>query len=132
MTPVLSLAVAVLFGSGAFLLLQRDMLRVVAGTILLSNAANLFIMSSRLLPGMGAPIYPLPPERYLSDPLVQALTLTSIVITFGVSGVLLSVVHRVYRAYRSIDLRRLAEAEVREEAALEREEAVLEREESEA
>ncbi len=123
MTVLLSLTVAILFGSGAFLLLQRDMLRVVAGTILISNAATLFVMSSRLLPGTTVPIYPFTPEQSLSDPLVQALALTAIVITFGVSAVLLSVVYRVYAAYRSTDLRRLAAAEVREEADLEREEA---------
>lgn len=118
MILLLSITVAVLFSSGAYLLLQRDMVRVVVGTILISNAATLYIISSGLLGGTLAPIYPLPPTFDLSDPLVQALALTAIVITFGLSALLLSIVRRVYTAYSSIDLRRLAEAEVQEETAL--------------
>jgi multicomponent Na+:H+ antiporter subunit C len=122
MTLLLSCVVAVLFGSGAYLLLKRDLLRVAVGTILLSNAANLWIMSAGLSRG-GAPIYPIPHGgQPVSDPLVQALTLTAIVITFGTSGVLLSVVYRVYLGHGSADLQAISEAEVREEAELEEEE----------
>jgi multicomponent Na+:H+ antiporter subunit C len=101
-TLLLALVVAVLFGSGAFLLLKRDLIRVVAGIILTSNAATLFIMAT----GLGwrrAPIYPLPPGEPVSDPLVQAMTLTAIVITFGVAAVLLCLVYRVHTVFRSVD-----------------------------
>ena len=43
--------------------------------ILISNAANLFIMAAGLSRGR-EPIYPLPEGRTISDPLVQAMTLT--------------------------------------------------------
>ena len=59
---LLALTVAVLFGAGAFLMLKRDLIRVVGGVILLSNAVNLFIMSAGLTRGR-APIYPFPRGR---------------------------------------------------------------------
>ena len=120
MTLILSLAVAVLFGAGAYLMLKADLIRVVVGMVLISNAANLFIMSAGLTKGE-APIYPLPAGEPISDPLVQAMTLTAIVISFGVSALLLSLVYRVYTSHLSIDLDDLAAAEASEEAAQERE-----------
>lgn len=92
---MLSLVIAVLFGSGAFLLLKRDLIRVVGGVILLSNAVNLFIVASGLSRGR-EPIYPLPAGQTVSDPLVQALVLTAIVIGFGTVAVLLGLIYRVY------------------------------------
>lgn len=118
MTLVLSLAVAILFGTGAYLLLKHDLIQVVAGMVLISYAANLFIMAAGLTKGI-PPIYPLTEGESISDPLVQAMTLTAIVISFGVTALLLSIVYRVYLAHRTIDIDVLAEAE--EEAAEEAE-----------
>jgi multicomponent Na+:H+ antiporter subunit C len=114
MTLVLSLTVAVLLGAGAYLLLKHDLVRVVIGMLLISNGANLFIMSSGLSRG-AAPIYPLPQDGAVADPLVQAMTLTAIVITFGVAALLLSLVYRVYVAHATLDTDSLAEAEEAEE-----------------
>ena len=50
-----ALAVSVVFASGTFLLLQRDLVRVVVGIVLVSNSAVLFIISAGLTSG-GAPI----------------------------------------------------------------------------
>lgn len=110
MTLILSVAVAILFAAGCYLLLKHDLIRVVAGMILISNAANLFIMSAGLSKGV-APILPVAAGDELSDPLVQAMTLTAIVISFAVAALLLSIVYRVYHAHRSIDIEQLAEAE---------------------
>jgi multicomponent Na+:H+ antiporter subunit C len=110
MILILSLGVAILFGAGAYLLLKEDLLRVIVGMVLLGNAANLFIMAAALTRGE-APIYPLPALDAISDPLVQAMTLTAIVISFGVAALLLALTYRVYIAHLSVDLRQLAEAE---------------------
>ena len=96
MTLVLATVIAILFGSGAFLLVKRDLVRVVSGVILISNAANLFIVAAGLSRGV-EPIYPLPEGEPVSDPLVQALVLTAIVITFGTVSVLLGLIYQVYR-----------------------------------
>jgi multicomponent Na+:H+ antiporter subunit C len=113
-TIVISLAVGVLIGTGSYLLLKHDLVRVVIGVLLISNGANLFIMSSGLSRG-AAPIYPLPEDGEIADPLVQAMTLTAIVITFGVAALLLSLIYRVYVAHATLDTDTLAEAEEAEE-----------------
>ena len=117
MTLLIAVVIAVLFGCGAMLMLRRDLIRVVAGIILLGNAANLFIMAAGLSRG-AAPIYPIPADGRVSDPLVQAMTLTAIVISFGVSALLLSLVYRVYVTYRSVDQDELARAEQGAEAEM--------------
>lgn len=120
MTLLYAVTVASLFGSGVYLMLKSDLLRVVVGMVLISNAANLFIMTAGL--SLGAPpIYPLPDDVMVSDPLVQAMTLTAIVISFSVAALLLSLVYRVYTSHLSLDLDDLAAAEEREEAAQEQE-----------
>jgi multicomponent Na+:H+ antiporter subunit C len=106
---LLSLTVAVLFGSGAYLLLKRDLIRVAAGVLLISNSASLFIIAAGLSRG-AVPIHPLPAGAPVSDPLAQAMVLTSLVITFATTALLLSLVFRVYGAFRSLESPDLAEA----------------------
>ena len=118
MTVYAALVVAVIFASGTFLLLQRDLTRVVVGIILVSNSAVLFIMSAGLTRGV-APILPLEGEG-ASDPLVQAMALTALVIGFGVAALLLAMVYRLYTTHGTVDLEEIAAAEMREAEALER------------
>lgn len=114
-----ALAVSVVFASGAFLLLQRDLVRVVVGIILISNSAVLFIISAGLTRGE-APIHPVEGAGSVSDPLVQAMALTALVIGFGVAALLLAMVYRLYIAHRTVDTEEIADAEMREAEALER------------
>jgi multicomponent Na+:H+ antiporter subunit C len=121
MTVLLALTVGVLFGTGAYLVLKRDLLRVVAGIVMISNATNLLILAVALSRG-AAPIYPLPADGQVSDPVVQAMVLTAIVISFAFTALLLSLIYRVYRSHHSIDQEDLATAERAAEAELAREE----------
>ncbi len=108
MTLLFSLCVAVIFGSAAYLMLKRDLIRVITGMILLGNAANLFIMAAGLRRGQA----PFVDGGFdTADSLVQAMTLTAIVISFGVATLVLSLVYRVYDSHHSVDLRRLSSAE---------------------
>lgn len=120
-----ALAVSVVFASGTFLLLQRDLTRVVVGVILISNSGVLFIITAGLLSGE-APIYPLseegPDGAGTSDPLVQAMALTALIIGFGLAALLLAMVYRLYASHRTVDLEEVAEIERRGAEALEREE----------
>ncbi|MGH7279018.1 MAG: sodium:proton antiporter [Candidatus Rokuibacteriota bacterium] len=122
MTLALALTCGMLFGAGAFLLLKRDLIRDVAGMILVSNSVNLFVMAAGISRG-AAPIYPLESARSVSDPLVQALTLTALVISFGVSALLLSLVYGIYASHGTIDQDELRDAEWRDEHEREREDA---------
>ena len=114
-----ALAVSVVFASGTFLLLQRDLVRVVVGIVLISNSAVLFIVSAGLTRGE-APIHPLQGAGSVSDPLVQAMALTALVIGFGVAALLLAMVYRLYTAHHTVDTEEIADAEMREAEALER------------
>jgi multicomponent Na+:H+ antiporter subunit C len=109
-----ALAAATLFGTGAYLLLNRDLVRVVLGVVLISQAAVLTLIASGITRG-AAPIYPLA-ERTPSDPLSQAMALTAIIIGLAVTALLLVLVLRVVRAYESRELDEVAG----EEAELER------------
>ncbi|SCG70841.1 Na(+)/H(+) antiporter subunit C [Micromonospora coxensis] len=91
-TIVLVLAVGVLAGTGVTLLLERSLTRILLGVILLGNGVNLLI----LLGGRsgGAPVVGAGPPGDFSDPLPQAMILTAIVITFGLTAFLAAVAYR--------------------------------------
>ena len=121
-----ALVISVVFASGTFLLLQRDLTRVVVGIILVSNAAVLFIISAGLTRGE-PPIYPLPEGGEqgasgigVSDPLVQAMALTALIIGLCVAALLLAMVYKLYTSHQTIDLEEIADVEMRQAEALER------------
>lgn len=91
-TFVLVVAVAVLVSCGVILLLERSLTRILLGVILLGNGVNLLILLGGR-PG-GAPIVGTGPVEGMSDPLPQAMVLTAIVITFGLTAFLLAVAYR--------------------------------------
>jgi multicomponent Na+:H+ antiporter subunit C len=114
--------VGILFGTGVFLLLKPDLLRVVVGLVLVSNAANLTVMASGVKGGQ-APIQPTRAGEPVADPLVQAMTLTALVIGFAVTALLLALSYGVYRSRRSVDLDELSRREASDAAAQEAREA---------
>ncbi|HEY8467253.1 MAG TPA: NADH-quinone oxidoreductase subunit K [Solirubrobacterales bacterium] len=118
MNLLFALAAGTLFGAGAYLLLHRDLVRVVLGVAVISQSATLTVMASGLTRG-SAPIYPLS-ELPVSDSLAQAMALTAIVIGLAVLALLLVLVLRVVRAFRSSGLDEVAAEEVAMEAELER------------
>ena len=121
MTLVFALGVGVLFGTGAYLLLSRDLVRVVVGVAVISHASVLTLVASGLTRGQAA-IYPLG-GRAVSDPLSQAMALTAIVIGLAVTALLLALALRVVVAYRSQELDEVAEEEIELDEQLEREDA---------
>jgi multicomponent Na+:H+ antiporter subunit C len=121
MKLVFALAAASLFGTGAYLLLNRDLVRVVLGVVIISQASTLTLIASGLRRG-DAPIYPLP-SGPVSDPLSQAMALTAIVIGLAVTALLLVLVLRVVRAFGSEQLTEVAEEEAERDARQEREDA---------
>lgn len=98
MTAVLAIAVGGLFALGTYLLLQRALTRIVIGLGLVGHATNLLL----LLVGGPAGRPPIVGDRPASDPAVyadplpQALALTAIVISFGVSAFLLALAWRSF------------------------------------
>ena len=94
---ILLIVMAVLYACGVYLLLERSMTRVLLGFLLVGNATNLLIIIMAGKAGV-APIVQdgVTPEQ-MTDPLPEALILTAIVITFGVSAFLLALIYRSWR-----------------------------------
>jgi multicomponent Na+:H+ antiporter subunit C len=109
---VLALALGLLFAIGTFLVLRRDVVRVVWGIVIVSQATNVYLVTMGGLAGSvpilghGVPENP----AAVSNPLVQALVLTAIVISFGTTAFALVLTYRLYEERGTIDLSELAEA----------------------
>ncbi len=100
MTPslVLVLAIGVLFATGVYLLLERSLTRVLIGFILIGNGANLMFLVAGGRAG-GAPIIGQTEPAQMSDPLVQAMVLTAIVITLGLTAFVLAMAYRSWQLH---------------------------------
>jgi multicomponent Na+:H+ antiporter subunit C len=109
---VLALTLGLLFALGTFLVLRRDVVRVVWGVTIISQAANLYLVTMGFgltgAPDAGVPVLSGAPEGTIADPLVQALVLTAIVIGFGTTAFALVLTYRVYEENGTIDLSELA------------------------
>jgi len=84
-------AVGVLTAGGVYLLLRLRTFPVVLGLAMLSYAVNVFLFASGRLAVNMAPVLSLYEDKSYSDPLPQALVLTAIVISFGMTAVLVMV-----------------------------------------
>jgi multicomponent Na+:H+ antiporter subunit C len=96
---LLALVVGVLTGGGVYLVMQRHMIRVIFGVVLLSSGVNLLIFTagrlSRGAPPLIAEAATLPAAG-AANALPQALILTAIVIGFGLTSFALVLLLRVY------------------------------------
>ncbi|MFC4066359.1 Na(+)/H(+) antiporter subunit C [Actinoplanes subglobosus] len=92
---VLLIAVGVLFAAGTTLLLERTLTRVLLGVMLLGNGANLLVLAAAE-PG-APPIVGTVDPAEMTDPLPQAMILTAIVITLGMTAFLLALAYRSWR-----------------------------------
>ena len=79
--------------AGVTLLLERSLTRILLGVVLLGNGVNLLILSAGGAAG-GPPLLSLTPEGEMADPLPQAMILTAIIITLGVTAFLLAMAYR--------------------------------------
>ena len=94
MEIIVALGIAVLAGSGVWLILRPRTFQVVVGLSLLSYAVNLFIFVMGWVRGGAAPFVTTthaPDPASFADPLPQALVLTAIVIAFATTALLLVV-----------------------------------------
>ena len=92
----LSLVIGVLYAVGTYLLLQRTLTRVVIGLGLLGHGANLLLLQAGGPAGL-VPFVSKGSDAQVgttADPLPQAMVLTAIVITFGVSAFLPALAYR--------------------------------------
>jgi len=106
---VLAVVLGLLVALGTFLVLRRDVVRVVWGVTILSQSANVYLVTmggvsvGGAIPIVGATTDP----ATVTDPLVQALVLTAIVIGFGTTAFALVLTYRVYEEHGTVDLEEL-------------------------
>ena len=95
---VLVVVIAALFAVGVYLLLERSLSRVLVGVILLGNGANLLFLVAGGAAGK-PPLLGQAPVEQMSDPLPQAMVLTAIVITLGMTAFLLAMAYRSWQLH---------------------------------
>ena len=95
MELIVASAVGVLTAAGVYLVLRLRTFPVIIGTALLSYAVNVFLFASGRLSVNQAPVLQDGVENY-TDPLPQALVLTAIVISFGMTAVVVMVALGAY------------------------------------
>jgi|SRR5690606_16364059 len=105
MEPLYIVAIGVMAGSAAYLLMSRNVLRIVLGLLLLGNAANLTIFVAGRL---GSNLPPLitgdqTTIAVSANPLPQALILTAIVISFSLVAFTVVLLHKAHQRLHIVD-----------------------------
>lgn len=90
----LVITASVLLGTGVYLLLARSVVRALIGFLLLSNGVNLFFIVASGSPGDPPVLNEGRHHELFTDPVPQALILTAIVITLGMTAFVLALAHR--------------------------------------
>lgn len=108
MTFLIAITIGVLYACSLYLLLRRNIVKMLFGLLLLSHGANLLIFAAGGLERGSTPLIPEGATALDSatspDPLPQALILTAIVISFGVAAFSVVLIHSVHRAVGTDDL----------------------------
>lgn len=106
MEILMSITAGVLFMVATYLMLSRSIFRVVMGIVIISHGAHLLLLT---MAGLQRGLPPLLGEEASSyaDPLPQALILTAIVISFGLTAFVLVLAYRTYDEHKTDDLDQL-------------------------
>ena len=113
MSVLYAFVAAGLFGCGLYMVLSRNLVRVLLGLSLLTTAVNLVVFQAGRIRSAQPPLIPEGADRLgdAADPLPQALVLTAIVIGFALSVVLASLALRAYRGHGTLDSHEIRSAE---------------------
>src|SRR5690625_2695788 len=106
MEILMSIVIGIIFTVSVYLFLTKSILRVILGTLLLSHGVHLLLITMSELERGAPPLLNSGAESY-TDPLPQALVLTAIVISFGVTSFLLVMAYRTYEKHKTDDLEEL-------------------------
>jgi multicomponent Na+:H+ antiporter subunit C len=106
MEILMAIVIGILFMTATYLMLSKSLLRIIIGTGLLSHGAHLLILTMGGLKRGAAPLLGEHAASFV-DPLPQALILTAIVISFGVTSFFLVLAYRAYQELGTDDMNRL-------------------------
>ncbi len=107
MELLLAITIGLLYASGIYMMLRRNVVKLLIGLGLLSHAANLLLFTAGGLVRGRVPVIPAgetQPLTIVADPLPQALILTAIVISFAVLAFALVLIYRTYQTLGTDDL----------------------------
>jgi len=112
MEVLLCWLVGILFAISVYLLLNKNLIRVLFGIILIGSSINLLIFTvGRLTKNAPAFISPAHLATPVANALPQALILTAIVIGFGIMAFSLILITRTWQALGTMDSDKMRESE---------------------
>jgi multicomponent Na+:H+ antiporter subunit C len=100
MLPVMAIAIGALYAVAVYLMLRRNIVKLIFGLMILGHASNLLIFTVGGLVRGKPPIVPpgeIAPPPGVADPVPEALVLTAIVISFALTAFAAVLVKRVYQ-----------------------------------
>lgn len=103
METLIIIVAGVLVTVAVYLLLSKNLIRVIIGTAVLTHAVHLLIMAMGGFKGDSVPIVN-QKETTFVDALPQALILTSIVISFAVTAFFLVLAYQAYKYTKTDNL----------------------------
>ncbi|MFA8438488.1 Na(+)/H(+) antiporter subunit C [Pueribacillus sp. YX66] len=106
METLIIILAGILVMVATYLLLTRNIIRVIIGTAILSHAVHLLLMVMGRLKAGDVPLLSEDAKNY-TDALPQALILTAIVISFAVTAFILVLAYRTYKESGTDDLEKL-------------------------
>ena len=106
MEIVMAFVIGILFTTATYLMLSKSVLRIIIGTGLLSHGAHLLLLTMGGLKRGAPPLLGEEASAY-TDPIPQALILTAIVISFGVTAFFLVLAYRAYQELGTDNMERL-------------------------
>lgn len=114
MENLFAVLIGLFFAVALYLMLSRQIVRILIGVAILGNAVNLLLFTAGRLVAEVPPVIPVEaavPTEITANPLPQALILTAIVISFSFFTFLLVLAYRAYQELGTdaVDEMRLAE-----------------------
>ena len=106
MEILMSMLGGFLFMVGTYLVLSKNIIRMIIGSSVLTHGANIMLLTMGGLKGGLPPLLRLDADTYV-DPLPQALILTAIVINFGITSFILVLGYRTFEVTGTAETDRL-------------------------
>ena len=107
---VMALLIGGLVAAGLYLMLRRNVAKLIFGIVLLGHAINLVVFASGGLSHAGSPVIEEGRQALVApypDPLPQALVLTAIVIGFSVQAFAIVLIKRAHQEAETDDFDRM-------------------------
>ncbi|OPA76288.1 Na(+)/H(+) antiporter subunit C [Paenibacillus selenitireducens] len=106
METLIVILVGILISIGTYLILSKQLLRIVLGASIVGHAVNLLLITSGGLKTGSAPLLGEKVAGF-TDSIPQALILTAIVINFAVTALVLVLCYRAYQSFGTDDMEQL-------------------------